>query len=196
MMFGRGHGPAEILFELDECVDLAKYAGPGGWNDFDMLVVGINGKSKNADFADGNNPGCTPGEYRAHFSLWCILSSPLFIGNDPRKMDSYSIETLTNKEVIALNQDPLGIQASKVKDEGDFEIFAKPLSDGSWAVALLNRSSAAQDMTVNWQNDLGVIWNSVSVRDLWEHADKGTFSKSYSTNVPSHGVVLIRVLSP
>ncbi len=81
-------------------------------------------------------------------------------------------------------------------DDGDFEIFAKPLSDGSWAVALLNRSSSAQDMTVNWQNDLGVSWNSASVRDLWEHADKGTFSNSYSTNVPSHGVVLIRVLSP
>jgi alpha-galactosidase len=181
-----------ILTEIDKGVGLAQYAGPGGWNDFDMLVVGINGKTRNPDFADGKNPGCTPLEYRSHFSLWCILDSPLLAGNDLRNMDSYTIETLTNKEVIALNQDSLGIQASKVKDDGDTEIYAKPLQDGSWGIALFNRSSSSQDMTVNWQKDLGVKWNSAAVRDLWEHADKGTFSESYSVIVPSHGVVMIR----
>jgi alpha-galactosidase len=181
-----------ILTEIDKGVGLAQYAGPGGWNDFDMLVVGINGKTRNPDFADGKNPGCTPLEYRSHFSLWCILDSPLLAGNDLRNMDSYTIETLTNKEVIALNQDSLGIQASKVKDDGDTEIYAKPLQDGSWGIALFNRSSSSQDMTVNWQKDLGVKWNSAAVRDLWEHADKGIFSESYSAIVPSHGVVMIR----
>ena len=107
-------------------------------------------------------------------------------------MDSFTIETLTNKEVIAVNQDSLGIPASKVKDDGYTEIYAKPMQDGSWAIALFNRSSSSQNMTVNWQNDLGVSWSSASVRDLWEHADKGTFSDNYSTIVPSHGVVMIR----
>jgi alpha-galactosidase len=181
-----------ILTELDEGVRLTEYAGLGGWNDFDMLVVGIDGETQNLDFADGDNPGCTPLEYRAHFSLWCILNSPLFAGNDLRDMDCYTIETLTNTEVIALNQDSLGIQASKVKDDGNAEIYAKPMQDGSWAIALFNRSSSSQNMSVNWKNDLGVDWSRVSVRNLWEHADKGTFDDSYSVSVPSHGVVLIR----
>jgi hypothetical protein len=137
--------------------------------------------------------GCTDLEYRTHFSMWSILSSPLLAGNDLRNMSPNTLETLTNDEVIALNQDALGIQASKVRDDGDYEIFAKKLHDGSWGIALLNRSSSSHSMTVNWQQDLGVLWNIANVRNLWEHEDKGKFTNSYTTNVFSHEAVMLRV---
>lgn len=177
----------DVLDMIDEGTGLVQYAGPGGWNDFDMLIVGINGT--------GHIPGAgaTPLEYRTHFSMWSILASPLLAGTDLRNMDAYTIETLTNPEVIALNQDPLGIQASKVRDDGSYQIFAKRMADGSWGIALLNRSTATDNMTVNWQQDLGVTWTTAQVRNLWEHQDKGIFTGSYSVSVLSHEAVMLRV---
>ncbi len=138
--------------------------------------------------------GCTEIEYRTHFSMWCILSSPLLAGNDLRNMSAYTLETLTNDEIIALNQDPSGVQASRVVNDGDkYQIFAKELEDGSWGIALLNRSSASHNMTVNWQQDLNVSWTVARVRNLWEHADKGEFTGSYTADVLSHEAVMLRI---
>jgi alpha-galactosidase len=182
----------DILDMIDQGIGLEKYSGPGGWNDFDMLVVGLNGKSIGG--SDMPGPGCTPLEYRTHFAMWCILCSPLIAGNDVRNMDDNTIETLTNKEIIALNQDKLGIQASKVKDDGDFEIFAKPLADSSWAVAVLNRSSKDVEMAVNFKEDLKLPWPKAKVRNLWLHQDMGQYTGSYVCSVLSHEAVTLKIV--
>lgn len=178
----------DVLDLIDHGVGLEAYAGPGGWNDYDMLVVGINGS--------GNivGDGATPLEYRTHFSMWAILASPLIAGTDVRTMDEYTRQTLTNREVIALNQDPLGIQASRVRDEGLYQVFAKPLADGSWGIALLNRSSDEHRMTVGWQEDLKVSWDTAQVRNLWDHADQGVFEGACSVSVLAHEAVMLRVV--
>jgi alpha-galactosidase len=135
----------------------------------------------------------TDTEYRSHFSLWAILAAPLIAGNDLRDMRPEIHDILTNKEVIAVDQDPLGRQGHRVAKDGDLEVWAKQLKDGSRAVVLLNRSGAEQEVTANWQ-DLGYPANiSASVRDLWQHKDLGKMSGKFSTRVSSHGVVMVTV---
>jgi len=172
-------GGSGVVQILDLQNGLESYAGPGHWNDPDMLEVG--------------NGGMTNTEYRAHFSMWCILSAPLMAGNDIRSMDAETKAILTNKEVIAVNQDSLGLQGRKVRDDGDLEIWAKQLSDGARAVALLNRGGAPASMTVSWI-DLGYPEHlPAKVRDLWAHEDRGTAQGKFSAQVPSHGVVMLKV---
>ena len=178
----------DVLDMIDRGQGLEDYNKPGQWNDFDMLIIGLNGKSKELVGAGASNI-----EYRTHFSLWSILSSPLLTGTDVRQLDNYTLATLTNKEVIALNQDSLGLQAKTVKRKGNIHIFAKPMSDGSWAIALLNRGSETLTIEVDWKKDLGLNWSNVTVRDLWEHKDKGIFNKSYKDEVISHEAVMLRV---
>lgn len=164
---------------LDQQVGLESYAGPGHWNDPDMLEVG--------------NGNLTLDENKSHFSLWCILSAPLMLGNDIRDLSPEIHEILTNKEVIAVNQDPLGMQGVKVKDKGDLEVWVKQLGDGSRAIVFFNRSGATEKMTVTW-NEIGYPAHlKAKVRDLWKKKDMGTFSGNYSDEVPSHGVVMIKV---
>lgn len=151
------------------------YAGPGHWNDPDMLEIG--------------NGAMTPTEYRTHMSLWCMLAAPLLAGNDLRKMTPETIEILTNREVIAIDQDKLGKQGARVKQDGELEIWKKPLANGV-AVALFNRSAAAAKITVRWA-DLGIKKNP-KVRDLWAHSDVQAPAE-YSAEVPSHGVVMLLV---
>ncbi len=179
----------DVLDMIDRGVELTPYTKPGQWNDFDMLIVGLNGVSKELVGAGASNI-----EYRTHFSMWSILSSPLLTGSDVRKLDDYTLETLTNHEVIALNQDALGLQAKKVKDEGDLEIYAKPLSDGSWAVALLNRGSTTAVMSLDWQQDLGLKWDSVTIRDLWQHQDVENDGVSYDVEVIGHEAKVLRII--
>jgi alpha-galactosidase len=158
---------------------LAAYAGPNGWNDPDMLEVG--------------NGGMTDTEYRAHFSLWAMMAAPLIAGNDLATMSDASREILTNPEVIAVDQDALGLQGVPVRIDGLLEVWAKPLNEsGARAVILFNRSASPQDITVHIA-DLGLGAGDPSVRDLWEHADRDTFSESYTASVPSHGVVMLKV---
>ena len=164
---------------LDLQVGLESYAGPGHWNDPDMLEVG-NGK-------------LTLEENRAHFSLWAILAAPLMLGNDIRNLAPEIHEILTNKEVIEVNQDPLGKQGVKVRDEGDLEVWVKQLSDGSRSVVLFNRSNSPAKMSVGW-NEIGYpVHLKAEVRDLWEKKDMGSYSEKYVAEVSSHGVVMIRV---
>lgn len=177
----------DILDMIDRGVGLEAYSGPGGWNDFDMLVVNLNGEG--ALVGDG----ATPLEYRTHFSMWAILASPLIVGSDLTTLDATTIETLTNREVIALNQDALGIQASRVRREGDMEIFVKELENGDRGVAVLNRGPAGERIEVVWRDDLGLDVSSASVRDLWAHEDVGSFDGGYTVDVASHEAVVLRV---
>jgi alpha-galactosidase len=156
-----------------------RYAGPGHWNDPDMLEVG--------------NGGMNEDEYRTHFSLWSILAAPLIAGNDLSTMTPFTLDMMTNKEVIAVDQDPLGRQGYPVVQEGPFEVWMKPMQDGTVVVGLFNRSKEQDRMTVKFAH-LGLSGSS-AVRDLWLHKDAGTFSDSFSAYVPAHGVVLVRLKS-
>jgi alpha-galactosidase len=164
---------------VDLMAGLESYAGPGHWNDPDMLEVG--------------NGGMTDAEYRAHFSLWAILAAPLMAGNDIAKMSDATKAILLNKEVIAIDQDPAGKEGQRIRKDGDFEVWAKQLHDGSRAVALLNRSSAAKDISVAWTEIGYPDFLSASVRDLWLKKDLGKMKGSFSASVPSHAVVLVTI---
>jgi alpha-galactosidase len=164
---------------LDLQVGLETYAGPGHWNDPDMLEVG--------------NGGMTTTEYRSHFSLWCLLAAPLMAGNDLKNMSADIKEILTNKEVIGVDQDPLGMEGRRVRKNSDSEVWAKQLKDGSRAIALLNRGASDADISVSWE-DLGYPAHlSAAVRDLWAKKDLGKFTGTFSVKVPSHGVAMLRV---
>lgn len=165
---------------LDMQAGLEAFAGPGHWNDPDMMEVG--------------NGGMTVPEYRAHFSLWALLAAPLIAGNDVRAMAPDIKEILTNAEVIAVNQDKLGQQGRRVKKDGDLEVWAKRLADGSRAVILFNRGSAENQVSVAWE-EVGYPGRlSAKVRDLWAHKDLGSFTGNFSARVASHSVVMVKVL--
>ncbi|HEC43291.1 MAG TPA: glycoside hydrolase family 27 protein [Bacteroides sp.] len=164
---------------LDQQVGLESYAGPGHWNDPDMLEVG------NGELSYEENV--------AHFSFWCILAAPLMLGNDIRKMSDEVLEIITNPEAIAVNQDPLGRQGRKVRDDGDFEVWSKELQDGSRAVMLFNRSASDETMSFEWR-EVGLPQDlEFKVRDLWKKEDIGDFTGSFTSAVPSHGVVMVKV---
>jgi alpha-galactosidase len=174
----RDWGGMGFVHILDLQVGLEEYAGPGHWNDPDMLEVG--------------NEGLSTTECKAHFSLWCILAAPLMAGNDLRNMSVEIREILTNTEVIAIDQDSLGIQGRKVRDDGDYEVWSKPLVDGSRVVVLFNRGIADAEISVSWQ-EIELSIEEAAVRDLWEKKDLGRFQQSFSARVPSHGVVMVKI---
>ena len=165
----------KIGFSQDE---LAAWAGPGHWNDPDMLEFG--------------NGGMTDDEYRMHMSLWSILAAPLLAGNDLRDMSSTILEILTNKEVIAVDQDKDGKQGRRVAKSGDQEVWAKPLSGGAQAIGLFNRGATPARVTVKW-SDLGLKTAPVHARDLWAHSDLKLDGVEYALTVPAHGVVMLRI---
>jgi alpha-galactosidase len=156
---------------------LAPFAEPGHWNDPDMLEVG------NAHFKPVDN--------FTQMSLWCLLAAPLIAGNDLTNMPPEIQSILCNREVIAVDQDPAGIQGDRVSCEGPLEVWMKPLADGSKAVGLFNRGRSLMNMTLRFA-EVG-FHGRVQVRDLWEHLDRGVFEDNYSTLVPKHGVVLVKV---
>ncbi|HVA01861.1 MAG TPA: glycoside hydrolase family 27 protein [Terriglobia bacterium] len=156
---------------------LEKYAGPGHWNDPDMLEVG--------------NGHMSAEEYRTHMSLWCLLAAPLIAGNDLAKMSPETLAILTNPEVIVIDQDPAGLEGHRVSQEGPLEVWEKLLADGSKAVGLFNRGESTMPVTVRFK-EIGV-GSSVSIRDLWERKELGTFKGSYTAQVPRHGVVLLKI---
>ncbi|MEI9977077.1 MAG: alpha-galactosidase [Ignavibacteriota bacterium] len=175
---GKDYG-AGVMTIVDLNVDLAEFAGPGHWNDPDMLEVG--------------NGGMTTTEYRSHFSLWAMLAAPLMAGNDLGTMKPEIAEILMNREVIAVDQDALGKQGKRVRHENDQDVFVKPLQDGGVAIALVNRGKDTQTIAVSWK-DAGLADDKrVAIRDLWQHKDLGSFQGSFSAPVPSHGTVMIRM---
>lgn len=171
-----GHGWTRIL---DMQVGLEKFAGPGGWNDPDMLQVG--------------NTGLATSENRAHFSFWALLAAPLMAGNDVRSMTPDVREILLNGEVIAVNQDPLGQQGKRIRDDGDLEVWSKPLQGDARAVILFNRGKASATIAVSWQ-ELGLPYDAApAVRDLWQKKDLGPVKGTFAVTVPSHDVVMVKV---
>jgi alpha-galactosidase len=139
------------------------------------------------------NGGMTNTEYRSHFSLWAIMAAPLMSGNDIRSMSPEIREILTNREVIAVDQDPLGQQGRRVWKNGDLEVWSKQLQDGSRAVLLLNRGGSQQTVTATWEQIGYPAHLSASVRDLWAHKDLGKSTGKLSAPVESHGVVVVTV---
>lgn len=171
---------------FDLAARLAPYGGPGGWNDLDMLVVGLKGKGQ----IDGN--GLSGLEYRTHMTLWAIAASPLMIGCDLRNLDAASEALLSNAEVIAVNQDPRGVPARRVRQWGACEAWLKPASDGSAIVALFNRGSQGADINLR-ASDIGLKDGAKAVRDLWARADAGELGESRRFRVQPHDSLLLKV---
>lgn len=166
----------------------APYGGPGHWNDPDMMIVGWVGWGK------GPRPTMLwPDEQYTHVSAWCLMSVPLLLGNDLTKLDSFTISLLSNDEVLALNQDALGKQATVISLQGEAGVMAKDLEDGSKAVGLFypGDSTASQRVSVRW-SDLGIT-GPHRVRDLWRQKDLGVFDREFTADVRRHGVVLIKI---
>ena len=167
-----------MLGILKKNLPLAPYAGPGHWNDPDMLEVG--------------NGGMTDTEYRSHFSMWSIMAAPLLIGSDLRKATPATFDILDNKEVIAVDQDPLGKQGAVVSSEGGRWVVAKEMKDGSRAVALFNESGTAQRIATTAKAVGLPETPAYTLRDLWQHKSYNT-AGTISATVPAHGTVLVRV---
>jgi alpha-galactosidase len=179
----------------------AKQAGPGKWNDPDMLVVGCYGipDLQHNQTLDGKSDlvgakGLTDEEYRSHFSLWAMMAAPLIAGNDVRNMPENIRTILLNREVIAIDQDPLGRQCVEVRRDGNgTSVYSKELKgNNTRAVALFNRSKTSEKIAVRWV-DIGIPAGTAKVRDLWKHKDLGVFKDGYEEFVPPHGVVLLQV---
>ena len=172
---------ASVVKNFESNAAHAAFNAPNSWNDPDMIEVG--------------NQGMTPEEAQSHFSMWVISAAPLWAGNDLATMNEADRAIYTNTEAIAIDQDPLGAGAEKVKEYGHgIEVWMKPLGSigsGVDAVMLLNLNAEPADASVQW-SDLGLS-GKVAVRDLWAHKDLGTFPSSYTTRLPAHGSVLLKV---
>jgi len=179
---------AGVMLIADQQQGLAKYAGPGHWNDPDMLEVG-NGMTQNED--------------RAHFSLWCMFAAPLIAGNDITKMSKTTDDILTNKEVIAIDQDKAGYEGYKYKTMDSVEVYVKPLSNNNWAVCFLNRSGKPKTFNYDWQNE--IVSDTVShqtldakntnyqLLDLWKKTNAGDTKKPLKATIGVHDVLMLEL---
>lgn len=177
-----------VMQILDMQEGLREYAGPGHWNDPDMLEVG-NGQTVNED--------------RAHFSMWCMLAAPLILGNDIRNMSQETKDIIMNKEVIAIDQDKAGIQGLKFLAENGLEFWFKPLENEAWAFCILNRTTEPKEYTIDWQkfnlyDDVAKRFTDFDskiyeIRDLWGKKDVGNTKKGRTVVIPGHDVVLYRL---
>lgn len=174
---------AEIGFSQ---AGLEDYARPGYWNDPDMLVVGMVGWGK-----DPRPTQLRPNEQILHITLWSLLAAPLMLGCDLGQMDDFTLALLTNDEVLAVNQDPLGKQARRAAVQGEREVWARPLRDGTLAVGLFNRGLFEARVEARWK-DLGISGRQ-PVRDLWQRKDLGTYRGVFSASLPPHGARLIKI---
>jgi alpha-galactosidase len=165
-----------------------KYSGPGHWNDVDMLVVGWVGWGRAL-----HKTHLSPTEQYTHLSLWSLLASPLLVGCDLTRIDDFTMSLLSNDEVIAIDQDPLGQAAHRVSRVRDLEVWVRPLADGSFAVGLFNRGEVEASVTATWE-DLRIM-GPQQIRDVWRQKDLGTCSDRYTTTVPRHGVALLKIKS-
>ncbi len=163
-----------------------KFAGPGHFNDPDMLIVGKVGWGPKL-----HSTHLTPNEQYTHISLWCLLSSPLLIGCDMTQFDDFTLNLLSNDEVLDIDQDPLAKPAGRVAQDGDVQVWARTLADGSKAVGLFNLGATEGEVTAKWA-DVGVTGKQ-TVRDLWRQKDLGKFDGEFKTTVPRHGVVLVKL---
>jgi len=177
-----------VLQILDMRKDIRKYAGPDHWNDPDMMEIG-NGMTVNED--------------RAHFSLWAMMAAPLIAGNDLRNMSPETIAILTNKEVIAIDQDSLGVQGFKHIDDENFEVWVKPLAKGDLAVCFLNRAVEPLDLNFDWKSNpmkdpdfdytFDFTRNTYDLLNVWSGKQQGTTKKVLKASIPGHDVLMFRL---
>ncbi|RNI31641.1 glycoside hydrolase family 27 protein [Rufibacter latericius] len=175
-----------VMQILDKQEGLRQYAGPGHWNDPDMMEVG-NGMAVNED--------------RAHFTMWSMIAAPLIAGNDLRKMSKETVAILTDKEVLAINQDKLGIQGLKLSAKDSLETWVKPLDGGKWAVTFLNRAKNPQKVTFDWKKtpinddlskrELNANTTTYKIWNVWTKKAQGTTKKAFEATVPAHDIVLL-----
>jgi alpha-galactosidase len=182
-IYDHWQGPRTYSLGMLDIVDrnepLWPYAGPGHWNDPDMLEVG--------------NGGMTDSEYRSHFSLWAMMAAPLIAGNDVASMSEATRAILLNREVIAVDQDALGVQGRRVRRDGDRELWVKPLAGGARAILLLNRGAAPTEIAFTW-DEIGYPPRlKARIRDLWQHKDLPRRAGAFSATVAPHGVAMLRV---
>jgi alpha-galactosidase len=178
-----------VMKILDMQSGLRKYAGPGHWNDPDMLEVGNGSLALN--------------ESRAHLSLWAMLAAPLIAGNDLRIMPKDVLGILTNKEVIAIDQDSLGIEGFRQSNNDSLEVWYKPLKNGDWAICFLNRGSKPCEITYDWKQqtidddvaklELRFVQHTYTLHDLWARTDVGTTATTLRSKIPSHDALMLRL---
>jgi alpha-galactosidase len=177
-----------VLQIIDMQKPLREFAGPDHWNDPDMLEVG-NGMTENED--------------RAHFSMWCLLAAPLISGNDQRAMKPETLRILTNKDVLAIDQDALGIEGFNYATNNGVETWFKPLSGGDWAMCALNRTTGPKAFTFDWNHeavsdtfakrDANFSTTSYRLKNLWTKADAGTTKEALNIEIPGHDVLMLRL---
>jgi alpha-galactosidase len=183
------HSQIGILTSIDVMCNLERFAGPGGWNDPDMLVIGLG----NSGYIKGG--GCTEAEYRTQMSMWCMFSAPLIISCDVRNMSTETKNILLNKDVIAIDQDPLGKQAFRVWRKDGVEAWKKPMEYGKIAIAFLNRNSTPESVSVPYEQLELEKEAAFDVYDVWKHEQVNQVTGSLSTRIISHETV-VYVLTP
>jgi alpha-galactosidase len=168
---------------------LRQFSGPDAWNDLDMMEVG-NGMTVNED--------------KSHFALWCMHASPLIMGNDLRNPSKETIEILTNKEAIAVNQDILGFEGFRFLNENGLEVWAKPLSNGAWAIMFLNRGNGSRMLSFDWKlyekiedsikgQEVNFVKNTYKIRDLFSHQDIGSTDQILKKELKEHDVLMLKL---
>jgi alpha-galactosidase len=166
------------------------HAGPGHWNDTDMLIVG----SLSWGRGEPVPTNLTKNEQILHITLWAIQAAPMMLGADMSQLDDWTIDLLTNDEVLAVLQDTAGVAGGRVREDGRIEVWARPLHDGTWAAGLFNRGLEPREVTLHW-SDVG-LEGEQPVRDLWQQTDLGTMRDRFTTHVPRHGAVMVRIGTP
>ena len=175
-------GGVGILDIINVTAPLSKQVRHGQWPDMDMLVVGLNGKG--GPSSDLGGVGCTYTEYQTQMSMWCMMSSVLALSNDLRHLTPEDKRILLNKEIIAIDQDPLGKAAERVVNEAGHQVFVRPLANGSHAVAILNNGDKAQRLSVSFKQ-LGLT-GKYTVRDVWQHRDIARGATKWGGKVQAH----------
>ncbi len=168
--------------------NIREYSGPGHFNDFDMMEVGN---------------GFSPAEDRVHFAMWCMLSSPLILGNDIRSMSKETTALVTNKELIAVNQDSLGVQGFRFMNEGGIEVWAKPLANDEWAIAFVNMNNAENTVNFDWKKHIiedgwlgrrvDALNKTYSVRELFSHKDLADTNTPIKQKLGAHDIIVVRL---
>jgi alpha-galactosidase len=176
-------------FDVYSADSLHLYAGPGGWNDPDYLLFGYLSNWKGQTVPTP----LTPNEQYTQMSLWSLVAAPLIFSGDITRLDDFTLSLLTNDEIIEVDQDELGKPGYRVSKAGEAEVWIRQLEDGSRAVGLFNRGKNEMNITATWK-DLGISGKQ-KVRDLWRQKDVGEYSDKFSSTVPAHGVVMLRMWS-
>lgn len=188
---GSDSNPVGVMDAVDQTEALGQFAGPGQWNDPDMLVVGLEEGTAAQNRHQDEVTSLNDIEQRSQMSLYSLLSAPLIIGGDIRNMDEKAIEILLNEEIIAIDQDPLGVPAWRSVKLNELEVWKKPLEGGDYALGLLNRGESTVTITASWrQLNLN---GEYQVRDLWEHEDMGVEGDEVSRTVKPHQTIMLRL---